>query len=106
MIQITPSAMSEIKRLQLSRQQVNSFCRLDVEVGGCSGMYYKLHFVQEEQPDDIKSTSADITFLFSPRHRIHLENLKLDYVEDLMGGTFRFDNPSATMTCRCGLSFA
>ncbi len=106
MIQVTLSAVQEIKRLQKTRDQVDFYCRLGVQPGGCSGFYYTLALTAETQADDLEYQSAGISFRLSGDQMIHLENLKLDYVEDLMGGTFRFDNPSATMTCRCGLSFA
>jgi iron-sulfur cluster assembly protein len=106
MIQVTLAALKEIKRLQTTCEQVDFYCRLGVQAGGCSGSYYTLELTQETQTDDLEYQFAGISFRLSPAHLIHLENLKLDYVEDLMGGTFRFDNPSATMTCRCGVSFA
>jgi len=106
MIEVTASAIKEIKRLQRSRNQVDYYCRLGLKSGGCSGLYYILELTCEQQMDDIKYNYEEICFLLSPTDQIHLERLKLDYVEDLMGGTFRFDNPLATMTCRCGISFA
>lgn len=106
MIQVTSSAQQEIKRLQLTRGKVDFYCRLGVKPGGCSGLYYTLELTKETQADDLEYQLTGLTFRLSPCDLMHLENLKLDYVEDLMGGTFRFDNPSATMTCRCGLSFS
>ncbi|MGB7084210.1 MAG: iron-sulfur cluster biosynthesis family protein, partial [Phormidesmis sp.] len=35
-----------------------------------------------------------------------IRDLKIDFSEDLMGGAFRFDNPLATESCRCGYAFA
>lgn len=36
----------------------------------------------------------------------YIQNLTIDYSEDLMGGGFRFNNPQATVTCGCGNSFS
>jgi iron-sulfur cluster assembly protein len=92
MIQFSPSAISEIKRLQSKQQQSQAFLRLAVEPGGCSGLLYHLDFVVAASPD-----SQSLTYL---------RGLTLDYSEDLMGGGFRFYNPQAQQTCGCGQSFA
>jgi iron-sulfur cluster assembly accessory protein len=106
MFEITPSALQEIKRQQSYRGQLDFNCRIEVKEGGCSGLYYSLELTSERLAEDVELQMSEIIFLLASKSRTYWENLKLDYVEDLMGGTFRFDNPSANMTCRCGLSFA
>ncbi|MEA5537245.1 iron-sulfur cluster assembly accessory protein [Crocosphaera sp. XPORK-15E] len=105
MIELTPAAVKEIKRIQKSRQQPESYFRLAIAQGGCSGLYYALELCETvpngEQPYDLEGVSLIIESKSLP----YLENLRLDYAEDLMGGGFRFHNPNAQATCRCGLSF-
>ena len=106
MLEVTASAIEEIRRLQISRNQVDHYCRLEIKQGGCAGRYYSIGLTSEQQADDIQYNHSGISFLLASRDQAQLEALKLDYIEDLMGGTFRFQNSLATETCRCGLSFA
>jgi iron-sulfur cluster assembly protein len=105
MIQFSPSAIGEIKRLQ-GKQERHDFFRLAVEVGGCSGYLYQLSFTHHVQPGDQQFQQQDIRVLIDPQSLTYLQGLTLDYSEDLMGGGFRFYNPRAQQTCGCGQSFA
>lgn len=105
MIELTPAAAKEIKRLQQSRQQLDTYFRIDIKTGGCSGLYYNLELSQQPKDHDRLYESQDITILIDEASDNHLQNLKVDYAEDLMGGGFRFHNPKASTTCGCGLSF-
>ena len=106
MLQLTPSAAQEIKRLQHSRQLTHHHFRLAVKPGGCTGWLYDLDFVAEITSDDLEYESQGVTVLVDSQSVGYLHNLKLDYAEDLMGGGFRFTNPNAAQVCSCSLSFA
>lgn len=105
MIELTPAAVKEIKRLQKSRQQLDTYFRIGIKTGGCSGLYYKLELSQQPGNNDRFYESQDITILIDEASDNYLQNLKVDYAEDLMGGGFRFHNSKASATCGCGLSF-
>lgn len=106
MIQFSPSAIGEIKRLQSKQQQSQAFLRLAVEPGGCSGLLYHMDFVVAASPDDQQFPQQDLQVLIDAHSLVYLRGLTLDYSEDLMGGGFRFYNPQAQQTCGCGQSFA
>jgi iron-sulfur cluster assembly protein len=40
-----------------------------------------------------------------PTSMMYLGGATVDYVDNLMGGGFRIDNPNAVSTCGCGHSF-
>lgn len=105
MIQLTPTAAQEIKRLQQSRGQPHSYFRLGVEPGGCAGWYYTLDFIHDFADTDLEFESEGITIAISETAIKLVQNLRVDYAEDLMGGGFRFSNPNADKTCSCSLSF-
>jgi iron-sulfur cluster assembly accessory protein len=105
MIEITTAAFQEIKRLQNSRGQLDSYLRLGVGYGGCSGLYYTLELSKEIQPSDLRYESQGLTIVVASASGPYLEQLQLDYAEDLMGGGFRFQNLAAINPCSCGLSF-
>ncbi len=106
MIHLSQSAANEIKRLQHSRCLTNSYFRLGVKPGGCSGFYYTLDLCEQPQQGDRIYASQEISILVDAQSEPYLNNLELDYAEDLMGGGFRFRNPNVSKVCGCGLSFA
>ena len=106
MIELSSSAIQEIKRMQQARQQPNSFLRLTVKSGGCEEFYYHFELLSEDTPEDeIICTNQGIKIMVDSNSAPYLQNLQIDYAEDLMGGGFRFQNPQAIAACRCGLSF-
>jgi iron-sulfur cluster assembly protein len=106
-IQISPAAAQEIKRLQTSRQQIDNYLRLGVKQGGCSGFVYTLDLERDFDRNVASSYQSNgIDIIIDRQSELLLQNLNLDYSEDLMGGAFRFQNPKATTTCSCGQSFA
>lgn len=115
MIQITQAAATEIKRVQISRNQPDSLFRLRVKPGGCSGLLYSFDLEENSRASDALKTNSSSSDLIYESHNICIvidelshswvRGLKLDYSEDLMGGGFRFQNPNSTHTCSCGLSF-
>ena len=106
MLQLTASAAQEIKRLQHSRQLTHHHFRLGVKTGGCAGWFYHLDLVSDIEDTDLEYESQGVTVLVDGASAVYLNNLKLDYAEDLMGGGFRFTNPNAAQVCSCSLSFA
>lgn len=114
MIHLSKSAAAEIQRMKLSRNKPDSILRLQVNQGGCSGLFYSLELesvVGEDELNNYKTRSnyyeaEGIPILIDDLSQTYLKEIKLDYSEDLMGGGFRFKNARATKTCRCGLSFA
>jgi iron-sulfur cluster assembly protein len=54
--------------------------------------------------DVVTWENEGIKIAIAPEAQSYLENLKIDYAEDLMGGGFRFENPQATSTCSCSQS--
>lgn len=114
MLQISFSAAKEIKRIQNNRQQPDSLVKLTVNSGGCSGLFYELRLKNINSHDENNSASSvncllkidDITLVTNNESQKYLENLTIDYAEDLMGGGFRFNNPQVKNVCGCGISFA
>ncbi|UZQ53445.1 iron-sulfur cluster assembly accessory protein [Trichothermofontia sichuanensis B231] len=106
MIQITPAAASELKRLQAKQASPTARLRLKVEAGGCAGLYYALSFDETLNAQDQVGECQGIATVVDLETQKHIEGLVLDYTEDLMGGGFRFHNPKAVQSCGCGHSFA
>ncbi|WP_013322219.1 HesB/IscA family protein [Gloeothece verrucosa] len=105
MIDLTGAAANEIRRLQHSRSLGNSYFRVRVKPGGCSGLYYVLDFCPQPEIGDHIYESLGINIIIDADTHHYLKKLTIDYAEDLMGGSFRFHNPSSSENCGCGLSF-
>ncbi len=107
MIHLSKAAASEIKRLQSKRQNSKNLqFRLGVQSGGCSGMSYTLGFEEVVTPGDRVYDCDGIQVVVDEQSLNYINDLTLDYSEDLMGGGFRFHNPKAKESCGCGNSFS
>lgn len=106
MIHLSASAVTEVKRLQSKQCCPNSFFRLSIQAGGCSGLIYHMAFDANLTSGDRAIECNGISIVLDPQSLVHIENLSIDYSEDLMGGGFRFHNAKAIATCSCGNSFA
>jgi len=104
MIHLSPAAANEIRRM-LSRHG-NRLFRLQVQAGGCSGLFYDLAFDQVVRVGDQIYDCSGIPVVVDAQSFNYISGLTLDYSEDLMGGGFRFHNPNATHSCGCGNSFS
>jgi iron-sulfur cluster assembly protein len=106
MMEISKAAISEIARMQTVRAQTTSKFRIGFASGGCQDFYYTIDLVDSIDDRDQVYTVNGISVSIDPHQLGYLDNLKLDYSEDLMGGGFRFQNPLATSVCGCGNSFS
>ena len=74
--------------------------------GGCSGYMYDLQVVEYTDLECQELEIGGIKVLV-PNATSHLLNgIEIDYVDKLMGGGFRINNPNASSSCGCGESFA
>lgn len=106
MIQLSPAAVSEVKRLRLKQVSSNTGrLRLRIDESGCSGLSYQMEFETESSPADHVIQSDDLDIVVDPQSLKYIEGLIIDYTEDLMGGSFCFQNPQASEVCNCGTSF-
>lgn len=105
-VQLTESAISEIRRLQ-SEATFDSAkkLRLGVKGGGCSGLSYLLDF-DVQKPGDVEFEFEGIRCIIEPAHEIYLAGMEIDWQDGLNSRGFTFKNPNASTTCGCGSSFA
>ena len=106
MIKISKAAAQEIRRLQKTQNQTDTYLRLKVQKGGCSGLYYLFEFDPKPGADECICESEDISLVIDSQSFSYVSEINIDYAEDLMGGGFQFSNPQATSTCGCGNSFS
>lgn len=111
MISLSPTAIAEVRRLKRKHlANHDGALRISIQPKGCAGLSYHLDFVESVQATDQVFECADeggtLQILVNQQSLPSLEGLLIDYSEDLMGGSFRFDNPKASQICSCGHSFS
>ena len=79
--------------------------RLGVRTAGCSGMAYKLEYVDELNPDDVVFESSGVKIVIDPKSLAYLDGTQLDFVREGLNEGFKFHNPNERDRCGCGESF-
>ena len=105
-IEITDSAVGEIKRLLEKEGIPVGGLRVGVKGGGCSGLSYNLGFDTEARKGDKVFARDDVKLFCDLKSYIYLNNTVLNFDDGLMGKGFVFMNPNAKNSCGCGESFS
>lgn len=84
----------------------NTFLRVSVVSGGCSGLSYKMDFDTQEKPNDQVFFDKGIKIVTDMKSLLYLLDTTLDFSGGLNGKGFYFNNPNAARTCSCGESFS
>ena len=106
MIAISDSAKERLLYLLDKKGEENSYVRVGVESGGCSGLSYKLDFDNAKKDDDELIEDNGISLLINKKSFLYLVGTTLEFSDGLNGKGFVFKNPNASRTCGCGESFS
>ena len=79
--------------------------RLGVKTSGCSGMAYKLEFVDQTEDEDEVFESHGVKVVIDPKSLAYLDGTELDFVKEGLNEGFKFNNPNVKDQCGCGESF-
>ena len=100
-IEFTDRAKEQIEKI-IKKDQIKKFFRISVKGGGCSGFKYDFSFDNKINKEDvlfgravIDSASLDI-----------ISGSIIDFKKEMIGESFVIDNPKASSSCGCGLSFS
>jgi iron-sulfur cluster assembly protein len=104
-VTLTGAAINKVKSL-LAAQPAGSYLRVGVRGGGCSGLSYSLTFEQTRGAHDEVIDVDGVRVLVDPKSALYLQGTTLDFVESLTGGGFKFQTPTAKVSCGCGESFS
>lgn len=107
MITISSSAKEYVGRLMEEQfPDGNSFVRVGVKGGGCSGLEYDMKFDTLVKDGDEVYEDKGVKIVVDLKSLLYLYGTELDYTGGLNGKGLFFNNPNATRTCSCGESFA
>lgn len=104
-VALTAGATKRIAEL-LAGEAPGSVFRVSVEGGGCSGFQYQFAISPAPESDDRMIERDGARVAIDPSSISFLLGARIDFVDDLMGQSFRVENPNATASCGCGTSFS
>ena len=103
-ITLTEKAAKHVARY-LERRGKGIGLRFGVRTTGCSGMAYKLEYVDEAQAEDVVFESHGVKVYVDPKSLPYLDGTELDYAREGLNEGFKFFNPNVQDACGCGESF-
>ena len=99
-LSFTEQALNQIDLI--TKGDKKKYFRITVQGGGCSGFKYNFGF-------DSKSNGDDIVFGKAIIDKSSLDIISgsvVDFKKEMIGESFVIENPKATASCGCGLSFS
>ncbi len=104
-ITLTPKAAEHVQKF-LEKRGKGLGLRLGVKTSGCSGMAYKLEYVDEKQNDDSVFECFGVQVFVDAKSLPYLDGMELDFAKEGLNEGFKFNNPNVKGQCGCGQSFA
>ncbi len=103
-IEITKNAQLHIAKVL--KNDNAKFFRITVLGGGCAGFQYKFNFDDVKKDEDILIEASKVNILIDETSINFIKGSKIDYVNELIGSSFKITNPQASSSCGCGTSFS
>ena len=104
-IALTERAARRISEI-MAREPEGSMLRVSVNGGGCSGFAYAFDVDRTRQDDDIVVERDGVSVLVDQVSLQYMDGSVIDFVDDLIGQSFKIQNPHAVASCGCGTSFS
>ena len=104
-ITLTARAAKRINEI-MGAEPPGSALRISVNGGGCSGFSYGFDIERARTDEDIAIERDGATVLVDSVSREYMDGSVIDFVNDLIGQSFKIENPQATASCGCGTSFS
>jgi len=104
-ITLTESAADQLQKLLEEKGLEDHSLRVFVSGGGCSGLQYGMTFADAPTDGDQVFEEQNVKLIVDSGSLMYLMGVEIDYIDSLMGGGFRIENPNAVQACSCGSSF-
>lgn len=105
-IEFTDKAAAKVSAITRREGSGAAMLRVYVQGGGCSGFQYGFELEETQAEDDLVIEKSGVKLLIDPMSFQYLMGGEIDYKEDLQGARFVVNNPNASATCGCGMSFS
>jgi iron-sulfur cluster assembly accessory protein len=103
-IHVTDRAARRISEI-ISAEAQAKMLRVSVKAGGCTGFQYAFDLVADRENGDMVIETQGATVLIDEVSLPFMAGAEIDFVDDLIGASFKINNPNATASCGCGASF-
>lgn len=108
-ITATEKAVKEVKRLADKRAaegKVAYGLRIGIRGGGCTGFAYLFEWADKPPAatDKVFEFAEGVRIVVDPKSLVYLDGTELDFVTNIMGYGFKFNNPNTKGSCGCGES--
>lgn len=104
-IELTERAARRVAKI-LETEPDGAALRIGVSGGGCSGFQYTFDIASDRTEEDLALEREGALVLIDPVSIEYMKGCRIDFVDDLMGQSFRVENPNAVASCGCGTSFS
>lgn len=103
MLTLTERAAYSVK--SIIEAQNKSFLKVGVKGGGCAGLEYTMELIDAPGESDVVCETNGVKIVCDTKSYLYINGTEIDYVESMIGGGFKFNNPQAHKSCGCGFSF-
>ena len=104
-VEISEAAARRITGI-LAKEAPGAVFRVGVDGGGCSGFKYSFAVAPAPGANDLLLEHGGARLVVDETSLAYLQGARIDFVDDLMGQAFRVENPNASSSCGCGVSFS
>lgn len=104
-ISVSDRAANRIREI-LGADVGSNVLRVSVLGGGCSGFRYDFEIVSETNDDDLIIEKLGARIAIDSVSVPYMAGSEIDFVDDLVGASFKISNPNVTASCGCGTSFS
>lgn len=104
MIELTQTAANKVKQ-QLTKRGKGAGIMVGVRTTGCSGLAYKLEYVDTPNTDQIRYESNGVTIFVNPKDLPYIDGMTMDWRRQGLNEGFDFINTKEKDRCGCGESF-
>lgn len=107
-ITLTKNAISEVRNILEQKDIIGkvAYLRVGVKGGGCSGFSYSLDVVNTQHENDSEWEYDGIKIICDAKSLLYLDGTEIDFLNEIMGRGFTFNNPNSTHSCGCNKSFS
>jgi iron-sulfur cluster insertion protein len=102
---VSMSASAARRLTKILAAATGAALRVTVKGGGCSGFQYAFDIDTNRAADDLVVERDGAVIVVDPVSLEFMKGSEIDFVDDLMGQSFKVKNPNAVASCGCGVSF-
>ncbi len=106
-LSLSKSAIKHISKTLLHRSHgLGIRIRIRVVTSGCSGLAYKMEFVDKANSDDDVIVFPGFSIFVDTKSSVYLNGTFLNFNDNGLKSGFEFVNPNEQHRCGCGESFS